>query len=256
MKYTGAPKVPAPRSNARFTRPQQDLFLPYVENGWVQLIGATTENPSFKIVGALLSRCQVFTLEKHKPKDLEVILSNALASIPNTPRLPPDLLPFLADVADGDARQALNGLELALKVCDMPLQTTLDEHVGGEDKEDDPEAVQKKRDDQLMEAVRRGLRKGYDRSGEERYDLISALHKCIRGNDGSAAMLWLARMLTGGEDPLYIARRLVVLASEDVGLADPHALPLAMAAYQACERIGMPECRINLAVSSTVYAPS
>lgn len=170
---------------------------------------------------------------------MEKILANALKAIPDPPHLPPQLLPFLADVADGDARQALNGLELALKVCQIPVQSTIDETDKGK---------VARRDELLMEAVRKGLRKGYDRSGEERYDMISALHKCLRGSDGSAAMYWLARMLTGGEDPLYIARRLVVVASEDVGLADNHALPLAMATFQACQVIGMPECRINLAV--------
>ncbi|BEI80626.1 hypothetical protein CcaverHIS002_0111550 [Cutaneotrichosporon cavernicola] len=224
----------------RFTRPQQDLFLPYVENGWVQLIGATTENPSFKVNGALLSRCQVFTLAKHTVEDLEKILTNALKGVSDPPRLPNPLISFLAEVADGDARQALNGFELALQVCAMPVQTTLDE-------DDDPESALAKRDEQLMESVRRGLRKGYNRSGDERYDMISALHKCIRGSDGSAAMYWLARMLEGGEDPLYIARRLVVVSSEDVGLANNEALPLAIATYQACQFIGMPECRINLA---------
>ena len=136
------------------------------------------------------------------------------------PRLPPDLLSFLAEIADGDARQALNGLELALKACETLQQT----HSVGDDVLDGVD--QSKRDAELMDAVRRGLRKGYDRSGEERYDMISALHKCLRGSDGSAAMYWLARMITGGEDALYIARRLVVVASEDVGLADNHALPL------------------------------
>ncbi|ORY25329.1 hypothetical protein BCR39DRAFT_471453, partial [Naematelia encephala] len=238
LKLTGRRTILMIDEIHRFNKSQQDLFLPYVENGWVQLIGATTENPSFKVNGALLSRCQVFTLAPHTPESLEKILSNALASLPPpVPHLPPDLLPFLADVADGDARQALNGLELALKVCEAPRQTRLDE---------EPED-QAKRDKELMDAVRRGLRKGYDRSGEERYDMISALHKCLRGSDGSAAMYWLARMITGGEDPLYIARRLVVVASEDVGLADNHALPLAMATYQACQVIGLPECRINLA---------
>ena len=139
---------------------------------------------------------------------------------PPIPHLPPDLLPFLADVADGDARQALNGLELALKVCEAPQQAYL--RGNGQMEESD----RPKRDAELMDAVRRGFRKGYDRSGEERYDMISALHKCLRGSDGSAAMYWLARMITGGEDALYIARRLVVVASEDVGLADNHALPL------------------------------
>ncbi|WVQ97769.1 hypothetical protein IAU59_004883 [Kwoniella sp. CBS 9459] len=261
LKLTGRRTILMVDEIHRFNKPQQDLFLPYVENGWVQLIGATTENPSFKVNGALLSRCQVFTLSPHTPESLQEILTKALASYPPpVPHLPSALIPFLADVADGDARQALNGLELALKVCQAPTQTTLptrtlshptaspikdlkEEAVSekGQDEE------RKKRDEELMEAVRRGLRKGYDRSGEERYDMISAMHKCLRGSDGSAAMYWLARMITGGEDPLYIARRLVVVASEDVGLADPQGLPLAMATYQACQVIGLPECRINLA---------
>ncbi|KAK8846711.1 hypothetical protein IAR55_005798 [Kwoniella newhampshirensis] len=250
LKLTGRRTILMVDEIHRFNKPQQDLFLPYVENGWVQLIGATTENPSFKVNGALLSRCQVFTLSPHTPESLQTILQNALSSIPDPlPHLPPELLPFLADVADGDARQALNGLELALKVCQAPRQTKLTESRtnGSSDGEKVDEEEQRKRDVELMDAVRRGLRKGYDRSGEERYDMISALHKCLRGSDGSAAMYWLARMLTGGEDPLYIARRLVVMSSEDVGLADAQALPLAMATYQACQVIGMPECRINLA---------
>jgi putative ATPase len=188
---------------------------------------------------------RVFTLSSHTPESLLKILQNALINVPQpTPRLPDDLLPFLADVADGDARQALNGLELALKVCQAPQQSRLDASGTLTNKDDEQES--KKSDQELMEAVKRGLRKGYDRSGEERYDMISALHKCLRGSDGSAAMYWLARwvlliaegtmtvmtcrMLTGGEDPLYIARRLVVVASEDVGLADPHGLPLVSSA--------------------------
>ncbi|RSH90212.1 hypothetical protein EHS25_001546 [Saitozyma podzolica] len=237
LKLTGRRTILMIDEIHRFNKSQQDLFLPYVENGSVQLIGATTENPSFKVNGALLSRCQVFTLSKHVPEDLLQILTNALAY-----------------VADGDARQALNGLELALKVCDTPSyrQATLSRSTskdgGGAEVEAEVDPLErKKRDGELMDAVRRGLRKGYDRSGEERYDMISALHKCLRGSDGSAAMYWLARMITGGEDALYIARRLVVVASEDVGLADNHALPLAMATYQACQVIGLPECRINLA---------
>ena len=211
-------------------------------------------------------------MSKHEPDALLRILQRALSSAfpvdgdATTPRLPPDLLPFLADVADGDARQALNSLELALQVCSTPLppmQTKLDgvrgaksesDAAAGEEVEDGERKREEERDRRLMEAVRKGLRKGYDRSGEERYDMISALHKCIRGSDGSAAMYWLARcgfssaefvrnlpgmpgrclrtdrMITGGEDALYIARRLVVVASEDVGLADPHALPLASSA--------------------------
>ncbi|ODN74941.1 ATPase [Cryptococcus wingfieldii CBS 7118] len=245
----------------RFNRAQQDLLLPYVEKGWIQLIGATTENPSFKVNGALLSRCQVFTLQAHTSESLQKILHNALATLAQSeslPYLPSDLVPFLADVSDGDARQALNGLELAFRTCQTLDAAALAERAASskgkerdafdmdiEDAED--EADKKKRDGQIMDAVRKGLQKGYNRTGEERYDMISALHKCLRGSDGSAAMYWLARMITGGEDPLYIARRLVVVASEDVGLADAQALPLAIATYQACQIIGLPECRINLA---------
>jgi putative ATPase len=134
----------------------------------------------------------VFTLSSHTPESLLTILQNSLENIPSPrPRLPPDLLPFLADVADGDARQALNGLELALKVCQAPQQTHLDPESGMT--RDIDSAEQERMDRELMEAVKKGLRKGYDRSGEERYDMISALHKCLRGSDGSAAMYWLAR---------------------------------------------------------------
>lgn len=254
----------------RFNRAQQDLLLPYVEKGWIQLIGATTENPSFKVNGALLSRCQVFTLHAHSPESLQIILRNAVQTISESepiPYLPSGLIPFLADVADGDARQALNGLELALRTCQTMDETASaekaqrvnsasGEKMEKEGQKDEFDAAveeaeedyqKKKRDEEIMDAVRRGLQKGYNRTGEERYDMISALHKCLRGSDGSAAMYWLARMITGGEDPLYIARRLIVVASEDVGLADNHALPLAMATYQACQTIGLPECRINLA---------
>ncbi|WVQ77386.1 hypothetical protein IAR50_007071 [Cryptococcus sp. DSM 104548] len=245
----------------RFNRAQQDLLLPYVEKGWIQLIGATTENPSFKVNGALLSRCQVFTLQPHTSESLQKILRNALTTLGQSeslPYLPSKLVPFLADVSDGDARQALNGLELALRTCQSLDASALAQRAASnkgkerdafemdiEDAED--EADKKKRDAQIMDAVRKGLQKGYNRTGEERYDMISALHKCLRGSDGSAAMYWLARMITGGEDALYIARRLVVVASEDVGLADAQALPLAIATYQACQIIGLPECRINLA---------
>ncbi|KAI5454261.1 DNA-dependent ATPase mgs1 [Naganishia albida] len=243
----------------RFTKPQQDLFLPFVENGWVTLIGATTENPSFKVNGALLSRCRVFTLEKHSPAELEQILRNAISSMPQpVPHIPTSLIPFLAEVSDGDARQALNGLELALSVCkrreavesrngDVTQSDAQSSRVEGTKENAEDGSAETDADRFLMDAIKKGLRKGYDRTGEERYDMISAMHKSIRGSDGSAALYWLARMLEGGEDPLYVARRLVVVASEDVGLGDPQGLPLAMACYQACQVIGLPECRINLA---------
>ncbi|QRW21807.1 ATPase [Rhizoctonia solani] len=244
----------------RFNKAQQDIFLPYVENGWIQLVGATTENPSFKLNGALLSRCRVFVLEKLTDEQIETILKQALyrleptiphATLPQIPNSPPSssnstaaspdpnetstitwpshpqatprILASISSLAAGDARTALSLLELVLSA---PL--TIDE-------------------EKLLESLRRSVSSRYDRSGDDRYDMISALHKSIRGSDGSAAMYWLARMLTAGEDPLYIARRLIVVASEDVGLADNSALPLAIATYSACQTIGMPECRINLA---------
>lgn len=144
------------------------------------------------LVGDVLIRARVFTLSSHTPESLVTILQNALTNLPSpVPDLPDDLVPFLAEVADGDARQALNGLELALKVCQAPQQSHIDSETG-QIKENDGEE-RKRRDSDLMEAVKRGLRKGYDRSGEERYDMISALHKSLRGSDGSAAMYWLAR---------------------------------------------------------------
>ncbi|KAJ9104426.1 hypothetical protein QFC21_001921 [Naganishia friedmannii] len=229
----------------RFTKPQQDLFLPFVENGWVTLIGATTENPSFKVNGALLSRSthsSVFTLEKHSVAELEQILRNAVSALPPpVPRIPSTLIPFIADVSDGDARQALNSLELALSVCKKreaeEKQNAAVNNAGNEDTSAKPQVSNVKDSEEtdddrlLMTAIKKGLRKGYDRTGEERYDMISAMHKSIRGSDGSAALYWLARMLEGGEDPIYVARRLIVVASEDVGLADLQGLPLHCVAY-------------------------
>ncbi|KAJ9114609.1 hypothetical protein QFC22_005482 [Naganishia vaughanmartiniae] len=210
----------------------------------------------------------VFTLEKHSVAELEQILRNAVSALPPpVPRIPSTLIPFLADVSDGDARQALNSLELALSVCKKreaedkqnAVKDTGDEEMSAKPEVSDAQDSEETDEDRmLMTAIKQGLRKGYDRTGETRYDMISAMHKSIRGSDGSAALYWLARMLEGGEDAVYIARRLIVFASEDVGLADPQALPLvrsqpqtdvqiAMACYQACQVIGLPECRINLA---------
>ncbi|KAG6856095.1 hypothetical protein H0H87_007431 [Tephrocybe sp. NHM501043] len=235
----------------RFNKSQQDIFLPYVEQGYIQLIGATTENPSFKLTGALLSRCRVFVLEKLADDEIMTVLTNAVerlgdsyastdsepssleppqsspdaTGIPNVsfPQLTPKILSSITSLATGDARTALSLLELTIKSA-----------------KDTPEGT-------LLAALKRSVSASYDRTGESHYDMISALHKSVRGSQGSAAMYWLARMLTAGEDPMYIARRMVVCASEDIGLADKHALPLAMAALQACQTIGMPECRINLA---------
>ncbi|EGN99902.1 hypothetical protein SERLA73DRAFT_180189 [Serpula lacrymans var. lacrymans S7.3] len=264
----------------RFNKSQQDIFLPYIEQGHiqvyflqhttslrktadiVQLIGATTENPSFKLTGALLSRCRVFVLEQLTDDDIKQVVRNAMdrfstdeepsdrpsSPVPETSSQPSSIhhpsqstdssidLPFplfpqltarviasIVSLSTGDARTAISLLELVLS-----------------SKKDITEAT-------LLSSLRRSVSASYDRTGDSHYDMISALHKSVRGSQGNAAMYWLARMLSAGEDPMYIARRMVVCASEDVGLADNHALPLAIATLQACQVIGMPECRINLA---------
>ena len=211
----------------RFSKSQQDVFLSPVESGIVTLIGATTENPSFKVQNALLSRCRTFTLQKLTDENICSILHRALDSQRadyNPSKLVDDeLIKYLAAFADGDARTALNLLELAMDLSTRP--------------------------DMSLETLKRSLTKTlvYDRAGDQHYDTISAFHKSVRGSDADAALYYLGRMLQSGEDPLYIARRMIVIASEDVGLADNTLLPLATAAYTACEKIGMPECRINLA---------
>ena len=215
----------------RFNRAQQDAFLPFVEKGAIILIGATTENPSFEVNGALLSRCKVFVLKALSKDDIKEILQHALTD----PRgfgnenvhMEDGCLDFLAEFSNGDARSALSTLEMVV--------------LNGE-KKDDGITVTKG----LIEQCTAKKSLLYDKSGEEHYNLISALHKSMRNSDPDAAVYWLARMLEAGEDPLYIARRVVRFASEDVGLADSHGLEIAVAAYQACHFIGMPECSVNL----------
>jgi putative ATPase len=218
----------------RFSKSQQDVFLGPVEAGQITLIAATTENPSFKVINALTSRCRIFTLSKLEEDDLVKILERAMA-VENctSPLLDTDMLRYFASFADGDARIALNLLDLAMSLSVKPSITA----------------------DDIKKELTRTL--VYDRNGDQHYDTISALHKSIRGNNPDASLYYLARMLKSGEDPLYIARRLIVVASEDVGLADNTMLPLATAAYSACEKIGMPECRINLAhtVVALCFAP-
>ncbi|KAH7927125.1 P-loop containing nucleoside triphosphate hydrolase protein [Leucogyrophana mollusca] len=252
----------------RFNKAQQDIFLPYIERGQIQMIGATTENPSFKLTGALISRCRIFVLERLTDEDIKDIISGAMARVsvpeepiephepsspiaapepptsqtlcsqpestqgshcppgapyPSHPQLTENVMSSIVSLSTGDARTALSLLELVLA------------------------SRKESKEETLLSALRRSVSTSYDRTGESHYDMISALHKSVRGSQGSAAMYWLARMLNAGEDPMYIARRMVVCASEDIGLADNHALPLAMATLQACQVIGMPECRINLA---------
>ncbi|KAL1792734.1 hypothetical protein ACET3X_009241 [Alternaria dauci] len=217
----------------RFSKTQQDAFLGPVESGTITLIAATTENPSFKVISALLSRCRTFTLDDLQEDHLVRILERAIVSENYTsPILDKSMLEYFARFSDGDARTALNLLELAMNLAKQP--------------------------DMTKEKIQQSLTKTlvYDRAGDQHYDTISALHKSIRGSDPDAALYYLARMLESGEDPRYIARRLIVVASEDVGLADNTMLSLATATYSACEKIGMPECRINLAHAVTALSLS
>ena len=216
----------------RFNKAQQDAFLPYVEKGSVVLVGATTENPSFEINSALLSRCKVFILKGLEEEDLQELLSHAVKSPKGFGHMDIDIddrqIAAIARFANGDARTALNTLEMAV------LNGRLDS-----------EGCVHVEEESLAQCMnRRSLL--YDKTGEEHYNIISALHKSMRNSDPDAAVYWMYRMLDGGEDPLYIARRLVRFASEDVGMADSHALQVAVAAYQACHFIGMPECDLHL----------
>lgn len=216
----------------RFNKAQQDAFLPYVEKGSIILIGATTENPSFEVNNALLSRCKVFVLNALTVDNLVTIMERAIESKDGYSykdiKITKNELKMIARYADGDARTCLNTLELCIKsapVIDGKSVIT---------KEVIEDAVGTK---MLL----------YDKDGEEHYNLISALHKSMRNSDPDAAVYWLSRMLESGEDPLYVARRVIRFASEDIGLADPNALLLANAAWDACNHIGFPECSVNLA---------
>ena len=215
----------------RFNKAQQDAFLPFVEKGSIILIGATTENPSFEVNGALLSRCRVFVLQPLSAEDLMKMLRHALQSPKGfggqSIEISDDLLGLIANFANGDARSALSTLEMVVLNGDVKGGTMV------VTKEILEQCISKK---SLL----------YDKNGEEHYNLISALHKSMRNSDPDAAVYWLARMLEAGEDPLYVARRVTRFASEDVGMADPKALEIAVAAYQASHFIGMPECTVHL----------
>lgn len=226
----------------RFNKAQQDAFLPYVESGTIVLIGATTENPSFELNSALLSRMKVFVMDELGLEDLVLILRRALNDEVNglakyKLEVDDDSLRLLSTYASGDARTALNSLELLAKLLNRQKKTTATE-------------------DDIRQAVQQAVLK-YDKTGEHHYNLISALHKSIRNSDVNASLYWLARMLEAGEEPLYIARRLVRFASEDIGMAAPQALEQAVSAMHAVDLIGMPEGKLALAqvVVYMSYAP-
>ena len=226
----------------RFNKSQQDAILPYVEDGTVILIGATTENPSFEVVSPLLSRTRVFALRSLEPEQMERIIRAAAEDRERglgqaSPRLDEDAMASLVTLSDGDGRSALNALELATAAA----------------KPDDSGVLRIAKT--VVEDAMQQRALHYDKAGDQHYDTISAFIKCVRGSDPDASVYWLARMIEAGEDPMFIARRLVILASEDVGMADPQALSVAMAAQQAVHFVGMPEGRIPLA-EATVYLAS
>ncbi|MEA1958801.1 MAG: replication-associated recombination protein A [Chloroflexota bacterium] len=225
----------------RFNKAQQDAVLPYVEDGTITLIGATTENPSFEVIAPLLSRCRVFTLKALSDEQVRTIVERALGDSERgfgdiNLELAGDAFDFLVTMANGDARIALNHLEMAA----MSMQPDGD--------------GKRKIDLSIIEDVIQHRALQYDKAGEEHFNLISALHKSLRGSDPDAALYWLGRMLEAGEDPMYIARRIVRFASEDVGMADPQALVVAMAAQQAMHFIGMPEGNLALAQAAVYLA--
>jgi putative ATPase len=227
----------------RFNKSQQDAFLPFIESGAIILIGATTENPSFEVNSALLSRVRVFVLNLLEPSEIELIVKQALTDKERgLGKLKIDIneksLNFLAVMSGGDARTALNVLELASEIA-----------------KGDKKGAISITTETLEEAFQNSSLL-YDKAGEEHYNIISALHKSMRGGDADAALYWLGRMLEGGEDPLYVARRLIRFASEDIGIANSFALEQAVSAYNACHYIGMPECGVNLAQAVVYMAKS
>ncbi len=207
----------------RFNKAQQDAFLPCVEDGTIILIGATTENPSFEVINPLLSRSKILTLEPIPKKDIVKIINQAIKREGiNKQRLPDETIDFLAETSGGDARIALSNLELALELEDKIISI------------------------ETIKNVSQKRLPGYDKNGEYHYDIISAFIKSMRGSDANASLYYLARMLNAGEDPKFIARRMVIFASEDVGIASSPALNLAVSTFEAVEKIGMPECQYNL----------
>jgi len=219
----------------RFNKSQQDTFLPYLEDGTLIFVGATTENPSFEVVSALLSRARVYVLRSLTVEDITVLLRKALADEERglgkeQITAAPEALDLIARAADGDGRRSLNMLELAASLAEADRRLTLE----------------------IAQEVASGTRRRFDKGGDQFYDQISALHKAVRGSDPDGALYWLCRMLDGGCDPLYIARRVVRMAMEDIGLADPRAFSLTLDAWEAYDRLGSPEGELAIA-NAVVY---
>lgn len=254
----------------RFNKAQQDSFLPVIEDGSIVFIAATTENPSFHLITPLLSRCRVFTLNPLQPENIVTLLKRAandserglVKSVGVSVRVEEEVFDFVSLNCDGDARVALNALEISATIAAARVKGNEEKAVKGGDQDNETSLVVIDGEDEVgSKSISDGAvvcvddakeafqckHIAYDKAGEEHYNLISALHKSMRGSDANAAIYWLARMLEGGEEPLYIARRLIRFACEDVGLADPTTLNQSVACYQACHFIGMPECNVILA---------
>jgi putative ATPase len=222
----------------RWNKAQQDALLPHVERGDLILIGATTENPSFAVNSALLSRTKVVVLDRLTEEDLEKIIKNGVKEL--KVKISEKTISLIAHLANGDARSGLNILEASSKILTHPLR--LRSGQAASTTKGEPKIT-----DELVKQVIANPNLLYDKNGEEHYNIISALHKSMRGGDADAALYWLARMLVAGEDPMYIVRRLVRFASEDVGLANNSALMLATSVWDACKNLGLPECKVHLA---------
>jgi len=235
---TGIPTVVFVDEIHRFNKLQQDVLLPFIESGEVILIGATTENPSFELNPALISRCKIFTFRKLSKENIEILIKKGIELVSEDSEIvaAPDAMDAIIDWSAGDARTALNYIDII-----VPAMISNDEHVINSS------TIQK----YLQQSVQK-----YRKSGDEHYDLISAFIKSMRGSDPDAAIYYMTRMLQAGEDPLYIARRIVRFASEDIGLADSNAMIVAVSAFQACKFIGMPECSTSLAQAAVYMAVS
>ena len=213
----------------RWNKAQQDTLLPYVEKGVITLIGATTENPSFTIISALLSRTKVFVFNQHTPEDITILLKRIIKKEYPDYKISKKIIDLISELSNGDIRSSLNILEMAITLSQANT------------KKGDKKIISEK---EIKEVVQKPLY--YDRDGEEHYNIISAIHKSMRSSNPDGAVYWVGRMLSAGEDPLYVARRMIRFASEDIGNADPNALILANNVYEACQKIGMPECEVFL----------